>query len=127
MHTETYTEGNPTLSYVGFGMRSYRVLRLDNFRLSQMSQFTPGDFNEDGAVDTADYTIWADNYTGSGGTGGTPSTGDANGDGAVDTADYTIWADNYTGSSAAASSVPEPAALTLLLGAILTLCLSRRR
>ena len=87
---------------------------------------TPGDFNGDGNVDTADYTIWADNYTGSGGTGGTPSTGDANGDGAVDTADYTIWADNYTGSQAA-GVVPEPAALTLLLGALLTFCLFRRR
>jgi hypothetical protein len=76
---------------------------------------TPGDFNGDGNVDTADYTIWADNYTGSGGTGGTPSTGDANGDGAVDTADYTIWADNYTGSSAAAGVVPEPGAAILLL------------
>jgi hypothetical protein len=25
-----------------------------------------GDINKDGYVDTADYTIWADNYTGSG-------------------------------------------------------------
>jgi hypothetical protein len=80
----------------------------------------PGDFNGDGSVDTADYTIWADNYTGSGGTGGTPSTGDANGDGAVDTADYTIWADNYTGSSVSVGAVPEPgtATLLLLLGAL---------
>jgi hypothetical protein len=87
----------------------------------------PGDFNEDGSVDTADYTIWADNYTGSEGTGGTLTTGDANGDGAVDTADYTIWADNYTGSQAVAGMVPEPAGLTLLLGAISILCLFRRR
>jgi hypothetical protein len=72
----------------------------------------PGDFNLDGAVDTADYTIWADNYTGSSGTGGTFSTGDANCDGAVDTADYTIWADYYVGSSAAA--VPEPSTLVHL-------------
>ena len=78
-------------------------------------EFTPGDFNGDGNVDTADYTIWADNYTGSGGTGGTPSTGDANGDGAVDTADYTIWADNYTGPSSSAGSVPEPSTACLLL------------
>jgi hypothetical protein len=128
MHTETYTEGNPTISYVGFGMKSYRVLSLDNFKLTQTTpQFTPGDFNEDGAVDTADYTIWADNYTGSGGTGGTPSTGDANGDGAVDTADYTIWADNYTGSSGAVGLVPEPAVLNLIPGAILTVGLFRRR
>ena len=90
-----------------------------------------GDFNQDGNVDTADYTIWADNYTGSDGTGGTPSTGDANGDGAVDTADYTLWADNYTGSVAAAGTVPEPNTGVLLflssLGLVTRFRRTRRR
>ena len=50
------------------------------------------DFNEDGIVDGADYTVWADNYHKE-----NPSweDGDANYDGTVDGADYTIWADHY--------------------------------
>jgi hypothetical protein len=128
--------GTPTANDEVLGVASSPVLPegamsniIDDFRfyneaLSQeairdIGGFTgtlSGDFNGDGNVDTADYTIWADNYTGSGGTGGTPSTGDANGDGAVDTADYTIWADNYTGSSAGTSAtIPEPTVATLLL------------
>jgi len=50
----------------------------------------PGDANGDGAVDGADYTIWADHYQQSGGW----EDGDFNGDGTVNGADYTIWADN---------------------------------
>jgi hypothetical protein len=43
-----------------------------------------GDFNGDGMVDGADYTLWADG----------DASADANGDGVVDLADYTIWSDN---------------------------------
>jgi hypothetical protein len=89
--------------------------------------FPPGDFNGDGFVDTADYTIWADNYTGAGGVGGTPFTGDANGDGAVDTADYTIWADHYTGPPPPAGVVPEPGAVIMIVAAAASLALWRRR
>jgi hypothetical protein len=55
------------------------------------------DFNEDGIVNGADYTIWADNYHKE-----DPrwEDGDANYDGAVDGADYTIWADYYKKASA---------------------------
>jgi hypothetical protein len=111
--------GNRTNQWGGQALVDW--IRIDNTGgfAPDASAFTPGDFNTDGNVDTADYTIWADNYTGSGGSGGTASTGDANGDGAVDTADYTIWADNYTGASAAASTVPEPGLPILVLGAIL--------
>ena len=54
----------------------------------------PGDANNDGAVDGADYTIWADNYE-PGVAGKTWEQGDFNGDGIVDGGDYTIWSDNY--------------------------------
>jgi hypothetical protein len=51
-----------------------------------------GDANGDGAVDDADYTVWAENY----GESVAPGTrGDLNQDRVVDGADYTIWADNY--------------------------------
>lgn len=61
----------------------------------------PGDFNLDGSVDAADYTVWRDGL-------GTTYT----------QADYTIWANNYgaTASATAASTtaVPEPGSIALM-------------
>jgi hypothetical protein len=64
-----------------------------------------GDYNNDGFVNAADYTVWRD---------GLPAA-DGNGDGTVDAADYVLWSDNY-GAGVAPSSVavPEPAAIALL-------------
>lgn len=64
-------------------------------------QVVPGDFNQDGEVNDADYTVWADyfnrpppaSYAPGSGTGGGYNDGD-----------YTAWADNY-GKSASASPV----------------------
>jgi hypothetical protein len=53
----------------------------------------PGDFNFDGTVDSADYTIWRANLGAQDATG--PSMGDANGDGDVDHADYRIWKSHF--------------------------------
>ena len=87
--------------------------------------FTLGDFNKDGAVDVSDLGILATNYgTTSGMTWG---DGDANDDGAVDAIDLDILATNYGMGTAASGAVPEPAALSLILGAILTLGFFRRR
>lgn len=76
----------------------------------------PGDFNEDGSVDAADYTIWRDNL----GNTVTPYTeGDADGNGIVDNADYDLWVTNYGATSASTSSkinaVPEPISMLLFL------------
>lgn len=50
--------------------------------------FDTPDFNLDGRVDLADYTVWRDTL----GAAVTPHTGaDANGNGVVDANDYTIW------------------------------------
>lgn len=88
----------------GFGPRL--ILELRDAAL-------PGDFNGDGAVDAADYTVWRDSYQVA--QSGLPA--DANGDGVVDNADYDIWAANYGATQGATSvALPEPAAL---LGALL--------
>jgi hypothetical protein len=72
-----------------------------------------GDYNHNGIVDAADYTVWRD------GLGTTYTQADCN-----------IWKANFgahAGSgSGAAAAVPEPASLLLFLGGILTIC-SRRR
>jgi hypothetical protein len=86
----------------------------------------PGDFNDDGSVDAADYTVWRDNL-------GTTFSLNGNGDntgvslGVVDQADYVLWQNSYgTSAGAAASAVPEPstAALAVLVGSA---ALARRR
>ena len=61
----------------------------------------PGDYNNNGTVDAADYSVWRDalgshvaNYSGA----------DGNGNGVVDTADYDIWRSHF------GMTLPEPTA-----------------
>lgn len=73
-----------------------------------------GDYNNDGVVDAADYTVWRDNLGGSGlPNDPTPDT--------INEADYDLWAANYGAVAAAAGSgqgVPEPGAVSLGLLAL---------
>ena len=76
-----------------------------------------GDYNSDGIVNIADYTIWRD-------TRGSTTDLRANGNDAndlIDMADYEFWKQNFgrTNSTAAASVIPEPAAIALAALAIL--------
>ena len=83
----------------------------------------PGDFNLDGIVDAADYTVWRDNL---GQQGLQPFTrGDGNGDGLVTSADYIVWQNHFgahlgTGASATVT-VPEPTTVWMLLIATATM------
>ncbi|TWT77292.1 hypothetical protein Pla123a_19490 [Posidoniimonas polymericola] len=74
-----------------------------------------GDYNLDGLVNAADYTLWRD-QTGTG-----LLAADGNGDGEVDRLDYDFWSGRYGAASGTASSaaVPAPAAGWLMaLGAL---------
>jgi hypothetical protein len=82
-----------------------------------------GDYNADGFVDAADYTVWRD----AAGTSGVAYAGaDGNGDGVVDDGDHVVWAAHYGASleTAMAQAVPEPAGVVL---AVLTLVTGGRR
>ena len=101
----------------------------------QISTFVfAGDFNNDGTVDAADYTVWRNNL------------GDAdeaiinyNGDGlnGVDEADFNVWKQHYgessiTGPGAVGiaqplAAIPEPATNMLLLLTTVGMSLRRRR
>jgi hypothetical protein len=86
-----------------------------------------GDYNNNGIVDAADYTIWRDTL-------GSSSDLRANGDnsgasaGKIDQADYFAWKSNFGHTaSGSAAAVPEPASgLLLILGAYLAIGLARR-
>jgi Dockerin type I domain len=79
-----------------------------------------GDFNHNGSVDAADYTLWRNSI----GRSGASLAADANGDNQIDASDYAVWKANFGrrigggAGASAASPVPEPAALALLLTAI---------
>lgn len=85
----------------------------------------PGDFNADGSVDGADYTIWQDTWL----QFGTDLPADADGDGFVGNTDYEIWAANYgrTFAAAGSTSIPEPASGLMLAALLACRPVCRRR
>ncbi|MEQ8849291.1 hypothetical protein [Botrimarina sp.] len=58
----------------------------------------PGDYNSDGVVNAADYTVWRDGL-------GT----------VFDQSDYDVWSANYGATASASQAVPEPTALAGLV------------
>jgi hypothetical protein len=82
----------------------------------------PGDYNADGIVNAADYTVWR-NMLGTDVKAG--ERADGNNSSQIDVGDYDVWKSNFghvtTGSGAGSggSSVPEPASLGLILAAAL--------
>jgi hypothetical protein len=98
------------------------MYRLD---LSTIPSLLPptlvGDYNGDGKVDAADYTVWRDTF---GSTTDLRANGDNDGasQGVIDQADYLAWSQNFGATLApgAGASVPEPAsACVLAIGATL--------
>ncbi|MEX2168636.1 MAG: autotransporter-associated beta strand repeat-containing protein [Pirellulales bacterium] len=88
-----------------------------------------GDYNQNGAVDAADYTMWR-NTRGS----TTNLVADGNGNNQIDVGDYTVWRQNfgYTSGNGSATNakaaVPEPATtVMLLIVAVAGCCLRRGR
>jgi hypothetical protein len=100
------------------------VVRIDNV-------FLLGDYNMNGIVDAADYTVWR-NMLGQMGAG---LAADGNGDSVVDANDYAVWKSHFgnmspgSGSSSIGGSpaVPEPSCLLLAaLGGLISWTLAYR-
>lgn len=83
-----------------------------------------GDYNGDGLVDAADYTVWRDQS----GQSGPGLAADGDGDGDVDDDDRLVWQNAYGSSDAASAStaVPEPTTL-VALSALMFASLGRSR
>ncbi|MGD9632785.1 MAG: SBBP repeat-containing protein [Pirellulales bacterium] len=113
------------------------TLSNDAFLASIKLHAAPGDFNGDGSVDAADYTIWRDHLYSS------DPRGDATGwndnqftyvpDGTVLMADFLLWKTEFGGQSSVTESqwmVPETlgmANIGAVSSALATLCRCRRR
>jgi len=85
-----------------------------------------GDYNNDGIVDAADYTVWRNNL----GAAALPFNETAS-PGIVDEADYQAWKENFGAMSesgaASTSAVPEPTGVVLLLVGLATLIGGRKQ
>jgi hypothetical protein len=88
----------------------------------------PGDYNNNGSVDAADYSVWRDKL-------GTSTTlpNDTT-PGSVTQGDYDIWKSNFGnhsgsggGANAGSAAVPEPSTVLLLMFVAAGWCLRRRR
>jgi hypothetical protein len=120
----TFDEVNSLGVALGAGLEWQAVYNPNNVNLV-VGLILPGDYNNDGAVDAADYTVWADNLGTANTLPGDPTPG------AVTGADYTVWVANYGAVAAASSmgmatSIPEPTGLVLLAAAAVMVSDKRR-
>ena len=101
------------------------LLRLTSLT-DGVSELT-GDYNRNGTVDAADYTVWRDSR----GQAGAGLAADGNGDGAVSDSDFNFWKARFGQSSGVGAvsdtSVPEPSTLLLLLATLPALACARRQ
>jgi hypothetical protein len=122
-------------TWVGLGQPKVTSTQADaqgytgQFRTDLLAAFAavggvPGDYNGNGTVDAADYTVWRDTQ-GATVTAGTGADGSNNG--IIDAADYTFWQTRFGNTSASiaaavsSAAVPEPAPLlsVAIAGALL--------
>ncbi len=108
-----------------FGLNTPAYFAIDDIRLDV--EVLPGDYNADGAVSVADYTVWRDNLGAEVGRRGADADGDLSG--VIDAPDYTVWREHFGSSLPAPPSigrpVPEPA--SWMLFTISVLFLGRRQ
>ncbi|MGE3241036.1 MAG: family 16 glycosylhydrolase [Pirellulales bacterium] len=98
-----------------------QTLLVDYVRIWQKQTGLAGDYNTDGIVDAADYSIWRDSQ----GQTGIDLPADGSGNGTVGPEDFDLWKTNYDGApgvgAATSQNVPEPGTVPLTLGALLAL------
>ncbi len=119
---------NVTIDSIQFTGSSDAQVYLDTIFWNPSSSFEPrfvGDFNGDGSVDAADYTVWRDQQ----GNNGNGLAADGNDDGTVDSLDYDIWTSNFGTSLPSQSfgtAIPEPST-AMLLGSLSMVLFLRER
>lgn len=119
--------GRVTLTLVDFFTSVASDINLasvifDNLVVTALPEPFEGDYNSDGVVDAADYTVFKDTL------GSTSDLrADGNGNGAIDPGDLTVWSDNYGAVAPSGTAVPEPSTLAGCVIAAAALVGRRRR
>lgn len=114
-----------TLNVVA-GYTRFSIPALNPYALLAVQAMStiPGDFNNDGKVDSADYAVWRKKFGSSDVLPNDPTPG------VVSQSDFALWRANFgksvSGGFAAGASVPEPSAVTLVIAAFAA-CGRRRR
>jgi hypothetical protein len=108
---------------INFMLQRGRNLGFSALLLAEQAVGVAGDYNGNGIVDAADYTVWRDHFGTAGPQGdGTGPGFDGIPDGAVDGFDYQWWKNNFGLGSGAVSTavaqVPEPATWRLVIVAL---------
>ncbi|WP_425397132.1 hypothetical protein [Aeoliella sp.] len=104
----------------------YAVTEQGGSLVLSVQQGLPGDFNGDGAVTLADYTVWRNNLGAPDSVLPAGSTSD--GSGFVDAGDYATWKESFAAMASASLAnqpVPEPATAVLCLVGLLGWTLAR--
>jgi hypothetical protein len=130
-----YAVDRPTLwadSSQSGGLRTFvNVPRDDGItRIADVLVTSVADYNRDGIVNTADYTVWRDSLDST-----TNLAADGNGDGTIDAGDYNVWQAKF-GESAlsgaagantlAKAAAPEPPTLLLMAVGVLAVAMSQQ-
>ena len=109
---------------------------LTDIGWSVLQPGVPGDYNHNGKVETADYTVWRDSL----GAQGVGLAADGNRNFQIDAADYSVWKSNFgqpldgsasslvgatAGLPGSVSPLPEPTTILLLIAGIASLVAHR--
>ena len=117
--------------YLNFQFTEFNSSGLVTYERSTFVPSTPsptGDYNNDGLVDAADYTVWRNTL----GESAVPPGSGADGDesGVIDAGDYLFWKERYgdviTTGSGSLAVVPEPASLFLMIAGLAPLFIRQR-
>ena len=115
-----YSDWNEHLSKVAILInQSHNGIIADELNIEIAGSLSPGsldgDYNGDGTVGAADYTVWRNSV----GQSGAGLAADGNRDGRVDSADYNFWKTSFGKAAGTASigatSIPEPTCAGLLI------------
>ena len=108
---------NQPLDILADGLGNLLIVEWNGGILQATPNVLSGDYNRDGTVDAADYTVWRGQLGSEGGN----LVADGNRNGTIDQADYDIWKTNFgrvangsLTSRAESFTVPEPQAAMLV-------------